>query len=165
MESHQYQDIIFILLIVVILQLMVIINMRSQPTSTPIISNILHFQNTSGFEQQSVEKLLQSLTTTSPDIIPRHNHKPFAGVAVTTFLGSPKWYQNRYTMMVRRAVSCQYISIYFHYFVFQINQMLTALPEDWAVQVFYNPMNKMASEGVSYLGSYLSTFLLLFDVK
>ena len=58
--------------------------------------------------------------------------RKIAGVAVTVFMGSPKWWQNRYSMMV--------------------NQMLAALPSDWAVQIFYNPRKKMAVEATRYPG-------------
>ncbi|KAJ1427702.1 hypothetical protein B484DRAFT_74397 [Ochromonadaceae sp. CCMP2298] len=55
-----------------------------------------------------------------------------AGVAVTLFLGSPRWFQNRYTMLV--------------------NQVLSSLEPDWVVQIFYNPSKKMALQGVNYPG-------------
>lgn len=48
------------------------------------------------------------------------------GVAVTVFLGSPRWFQNRYTMMV--------------------NNVDSMLPNDWVIQIVYKP-NKMALEG------------------
>jgi len=51
---------------------------------------------------------------------------------VTVFLGSPQWWQNRYSMM--------------------INQMLSALPDDWAVQIYYNPSKRMAVEATRYPG-------------
>jgi len=55
-----------------------------------------------------------------------------AGVAVTLFLGSPKWFQNRYSMMV--------------------NLALGALPKHWIVQIFYDPSKKMALEAINYPG-------------
>ena len=53
--------------------------------------------------------------------------KRYAGVAVTVFLGSPRWFQNRYTMM--------------------INLLLGSLPEGWVVQIFYASDRGMAVEG------------------
>jgi len=58
--------------------------------------------------------------------------KHYAGVAVTTFLGAPKWFQNRYTMMV--------------------NQVLALVEDDWIVQIVYDPAVKMALEGIAYAG-------------
>jgi predicted lipase len=57
---------------------------------------------------------------------------PPAGVAITTFLGAPKWFQNRYSMM--------------------ISQVLAVTPLDWKVQIFYNPKKKMALEGIAHSG-------------
>lgn len=59
-------------------------------------------------------------------------HKAYEGVAVTTFLGAPKWFQNRYTLMV--------------------NQVLAMIEDDWIVQIFYDPAVKMAREGIAYPG-------------
>ena len=58
--------------------------------------------------------------------------KNYAGVAVTTFLGAPKWFQNRYSMMV--------------------NQVLALVEGDWIVQIVYDPAVKMALEGIAYAG-------------
>ena len=33
-----------------------------------------------------------------------------------------------------------------------VNQMLAALPSDWAVQIYYNPRKKMAVEATRYPG-------------
>lgn len=55
----------------------------------------------------------------------------FEGVAVTTFLGSPKWFQNRYSMM--------------------INNVHGILPKLWAIQIVHND-KKMALEGINYPG-------------
>jgi hypothetical protein len=54
------------------------------------------------------------------------------GVAVTIFMGSPKWFQDRYTIMV--------------------NQVLTSLPPTWKVQIFYIAGKPMAVEGTRYPG-------------
>lgn len=54
------------------------------------------------------------------------------GVAFTLFLGSPKWFQNRYSMM--------------------INLLHGALPKDWIIQIFYLPKNKMSNEAVHHPG-------------
>lgn len=51
----------------------------------------------------------------------------YSGVAVTLFLGSPGWFQNRYSMMVNN-----------------INGMI---PDDWVIQIFYKD-NKMALKGI-----------------
>ncbi len=60
-------------------------------------------------------------------------HAPIVkGVAFTIFLGSPKWFQNRYSMM--------------------INLVHGALPKDWIIQIFYLPKNKMSAEAVSHPG-------------
>lgn len=70
------------------------------------------------------EKLLSNtLTKTNPT---------YAGTAVTLFLGSPKWFQNRYSMM--------------------INLMVASLPPDWMVQIYYLPRNRMSREAVNYPG-------------
>jgi hypothetical protein len=54
------------------------------------------------------------------------------GVAITTFLGAPKWFQNRYSMMV--------------------GQVLSILPTDWRVQIFYNPKKRMAMQAIAHPG-------------
>ena len=59
-------------------------------------------------------------------------HKHYNGVAVTTFLGAPKWFQNRYSLM--------------------IGQVLAMLEDDWVIQIVYDPSQKMAIEGISYPG-------------
>lgn len=56
----------------------------------------------------------------------------YEGVAITLMLGSPRWFQNRYTMMV--------------------NLMAGALPRGWVIQIFYLPGKKMSLEAVSYPG-------------
>jgi hypothetical protein len=56
----------------------------------------------------------------------------YKGVAVTTFLGAPKWFQNRYSLM--------------------INQIYAMLDDDWTIQIFYDPGVKMAREGIAYPG-------------
>ena len=56
----------------------------------------------------------------------------YAGSAVTVMLGSPNWFQNRFSIM--------------------INQIIISLPEDWVVQIFYNPSKKMSLEAVRYPG-------------
>jgi len=60
------------------------------------------------------------------------SRKEYAGVAVTTFLGAPKWFQNRYSLMV--------------------NQVLAMVEDDWVVQIVYDPAVKMALEGIAYPG-------------
>lgn len=62
----------------------------------------------------------------------KQKRKEIAGVAVALLLGSPRWFQNRYPMM--------------------INLLLGSLPENWVVQLFYHPTNKMSAEGVSQPG-------------
>lgn len=56
----------------------------------------------------------------------------YDGVAATLFLGSPKWFQQRYPLM--------------------INQMKASLPSSWVIQVFYLPHNAMAEEAIHYRG-------------
>ena len=56
----------------------------------------------------------------------------YSGVAFTLFLGSPKWFQNRYTMMV--------------------NMLHGSLPANWVIQIFYLPNNKMSVEATQYPG-------------
>lgn len=58
--------------------------------------------------------------------------KAYDGVAVTLFLGSPKWFQDRYSMMV--------------------NQVIASIPSDWIVQIFYDPSVAMAVKGTQYVG-------------
>ena len=66
--------------------------------------------------------------------ITKCHHVPteIKGVAFTLFLGSPKWFQNRYSMM--------------------INLLHGALPKDWIIQIFYLPKNKMSNEAVNHPG-------------
>jgi hypothetical protein len=71
----------------------------------------------------------QLLTTSAESAI---HKKVYGGVAVTTFLGAPKWFQNRYSLM--------------------INQVLAMLDDDWLVQIVYDPSQKMAVEGINYPG-------------
>lgn len=78
------------------------------------------------------DEFLRTAGTTLKGPFQRRTQKMFEGVAVTTFLGSPKWFQNRYSMMV--------------------NQMLAVIPDNWVVQIFYKPNNKMAKEGTMYPG-------------
>lgn len=59
----------------------------------------------------------------------RHDYD---GVAVTLFLGSPKWFQDRYSMMV--------------------NQVIASIPSDWIVQIFFDPSTAMAVKGTQYAG-------------
>ena len=54
------------------------------------------------------------------------NKAVYEGVAVSTFLGSPKWFQNRYSMM--------------------ISNIDHVIPMNWAIQIFYKT-NKMGVEG------------------
>jgi hypothetical protein len=68
-------------------------------------------------------RILTSSTSTSES-----NYK---GVAVTLFLGSPKWFQNRFSMMV--------------------NNINHILPNDWIIQIFYSN-KKMALEAIKYPG-------------
>ena len=51
---------------------------------------------------------------------------------MTVFMGSPKWFQNRYTLMV--------------------NQVLQSLPTSWKAQIFYVAGKPMAVEGTRYPG-------------
>lgn len=139
MQEHWYRDIIIVLLIVIILQWMTIYNLKSNCCSSELTRQS-HLSNSSHSGHQvmspvDVSKQTILVTSASTSSLSRG----FGGVAVTTFLGSPKWYQNRYSMM--------------------INQMLATLPEDWAVQIFYQPLNKMAVEGTNYPGITLSVIV------
>lgn len=60
------------------------------------------------------------------------NVEKYSGTAVTVMLGSPKWFQNRFTIM--------------------INQIMISLPQSWLMQIFYMPSKKMSKEAVSYNG-------------
>ena len=72
--------------------------------------------------------------STDTRLIAKCHHAPteIKGVAFTLFLGSPKWFQNRYSMM--------------------INLLHGALPKDWVIQIFYLPKNKMSNEAVNHPG-------------
>ena len=54
------------------------------------------------------------------------------GVAVTLWLGSPKWFQNRYSMMLALVHAW--------------------LPPKWKIQVFYHPNNRMALQAINFIG-------------
>lgn len=87
------------------------------------------------FQAQTIDRLtadcsVYSLKQHAPAAAPLD--KAMKGVAVTLFLGSPRWFQNRYAMMV--------------------NLLLGALPNDWVVQIFYHPTNKMSLEAISAPG-------------
>jgi hypothetical protein len=83
-------------------------------------------------ERQRLVTVMKHRQLLTPSVeSPTHN-KVYGGVAVTTFLGAPKWFQNRYSLM--------------------INQVLTMLDDDWLVQVVYDPSQKMAVEGINYPG-------------
>mmetsp|Transcript_1229 Transcript_1229/g.2012 ORF Transcript_1229/g.2012 Transcript_1229/m.2012 type:complete len:363 (-) Transcript_1229:112-1200(-) len=58
--------------------------------------------------------------------------KHYNGVAVTLMLGSPKWFQQRYSIM--------------------INQIYAFIPSDWIIQIFYIRNNKMSEEAIRYPG-------------
>lgn len=128
MEIYWYNDIIIVLVIVILLQWMVIYNVKFNCSN----------ESYSTLSKGVVTNITQS-TSIVHSVAPTGLIRGSGGVAVTTFLGSPKWYQNRYSMMV--------------------NQMLATLPEDWAVQIFYQPATKMAVEGINYPG--LSAWNLL----
>jgi len=72
----------------------------------------------------------------SMDALKKTKYQPIPdeikGVAFTLFLGSPKWFQNRYSVM--------------------INLLHGALPKDWIIQIFYLPKNKMSNEAVNHPG-------------
>lgn len=57
---------------------------------------------------------------------------PLEGVAITLWLGSPQWFQNRYTMML--ALVHAY------------------LPKNWKIQVFYHPEKDMALKAIQFVG-------------
>jgi hypothetical protein len=80
-----------------------------------------HGENNPIVEKESYDKPLSDLAGRTYD-----------GVAATLFLGSPKWFQQRYSLM--------------------INQMKSALPVSWIIQIFYLPHNAMAEEAIKYQG-------------
>lgn len=124
METYWNKIIIIVLVVVILLQWMTINNLKSDCSNGIQYDTKYRAPVASVSSSQSVVPVAHTISA-SP-------LRGSGGVAVTTFLGSPKWYQNRYSMMV--------------------NQMLAVLPEDWAVQIFYQPANKMALEGVNYPG-------------
>lgn len=113
------------LLCILLLQLLYIFSLRQRlliaqrfqkrPSSCP--------RNNNSVELKEDSKYLASQNS---------NKQRIAGVAITVFLGSPQWWQNRYSMMV--------------------NQMLAALPDNWVVQIYFNPAKKMAVQGTQYMG-------------
>ena len=58
--------------------------------------------------------------------------EPIEGVAVTLWLGSPRWFQNRYSMMLALVHAW--------------------LPANWRIQVFYNPRKEMALQATRFEG-------------
>ena len=51
---------------------------------------------------------------------------------VLVMLGSPKWFQNRFSIMT--------------------NQIMVSLPDNWIIQIFYNPGKRMSLEAIQYPG-------------
>lgn len=64
------------------------------------------------------------ITSLAPEVVD--------GVAVTLWLGSPKWFQNRYSMMLALVHAW--------------------LPPKWKIQVFYHPTNRMALQAINFIG-------------
>lgn len=60
-----------------------------------------------------------------------NEHPTKSGVAVTLFLGSPRWFQNRFSIM--------------------IGLMNSVLPDSWNIQVIYKK-NRMGREAITYSG-------------
>jgi hypothetical protein len=81
--------------------------------------------------ERSTSKL-DNLVVTSKSMPNSVESSEVRGVAFTLFLGSPKWFQNRYAMM--------------------INLLHGALPKNWVIQIFFLPHNKMSNEAVNHPG-------------
>ena len=118
-----------VLLCIIVYQIHVISKLKEELAAAVV--PVVQTRSVSADESRSsISVSLPSSTKMSEEIVAVK--MKIQGVAVTTFLGAPKWFQNRYTMM--------------------INQMLAILPEDWVVQIFYNPKKGMAVEGINYPG-------------
>ena len=68
----------------------------------------------------------------SPDLETLRREPKLDGVAITLWMGSPKWFQNRYSMMLALMVSY--------------------LPPNWKVQIFHHPRKDMVKQALSYEG-------------
>lgn len=105
---------------------------RTAITSTPTVSptdNALSSMNTNRTGKTVVP--LRQVTSAYASLHSPNMAQEVYGVAVTVFMGSPKWFQNRYSIM--------------------INQILVSLSPGWKVQIFYAD-KKMAVEGTQYPG-------------
>ena len=121
-----------VLLCIIVYQIHVISKLKEELAAAVV--PVVQTRSVSADESRSsISVSLPSSTKMSEEIVAVK--MKIQGVAVTTFLGAPKWFQNRYTMM--------------------INQMLAILPEDWVVQIFYNPKKGMAVEGPKLAGRIL----------
>lgn len=128
-----HRIVIACLLMIIVVQYTVIHNSSThKPTLITQLDNE-EAHNKAAVSQTSIgtNTTLIRTTTAPPHPLPVQ-HKVYQGVAVTTFLGAPKWFQNRYTLMV--------------------NQVLAMIDNDWIVQIFYDPAVKMAREGIAYPG-------------
>lgn len=114
-----WQNVAMIILVVIIIyQFNLIQNFSSSNSGNPSKCG-LYLEQSSNRSSISINKTEKHL-------------RKYEGVAVTLFLGSPKWFQNRYSMM--------------------IGQVLSVIPQNWTVQIFYDPSIKMAVDGISYAG-------------
>ena len=87
------------------------------PTSTPMITITTTATNTTSLSSSSLSSCQQEIE----------------GVAVTVFMGSPKWFQNRYSIM--------------------INQVLSSIGPTWKVQIFYRVFGtQMGIAATTYAG-------------
>lgn len=134
LQCNLHYIVIFILVIIIGVQYQIINNRNTLQSVIPFTRNQFDEVISPTFDSTLH---LHNSNTNHRRLDPDNNENVinkinYSGVAVTLFLGSPKWFQNRYTMM--------------------INQVYAALPSDWIIQIFYNPYNKMALEGTKYVG-------------
>ena len=125
------------LCLVIVVQIFVILDLyASKREENNVLSSKISNQNNKLDDKNSLAltnikkcdetKMLGTITSL------KKQSSRIGGVAATIFLGAPKWFQNRYTLM--------------------INQVITSIPSDWVVQIFYNDDSHMAREGVNHNG-------------
>lgn len=111
--THLQSAVIVLLLLIIYIQHDMIIKQTKSP-SLPVVFSDRQTQGSSNSSRALV------------------GGNKYDGVAVTLFLGSPKWFQDRYSMMV--------------------NQVIASIPSDWIVQIFFDPSTIMAVKGTQYAG-------------
>jgi hypothetical protein len=86
-------------------------------------------------QRQSMIETFSIKEATPSSVDCQSNQKPepvLEGVAVTLWTGSPRWFQNRYSMML--ALVHAY------------------LPPNWKIQIFHHPTKEMALQALAYPG-------------